>query len=252
MKKIKYLIFIFFLVFSFYFTDKVMIYIDSKNPIMQKITSVMNDYYISPVDAIIYNDTIIPGINGKEVNKQASLIKMEEFGAFNDTYLIYNKVKPNISLDDYKDKVIIRGNSSKRSIALILEENSNLEEYLLNKNIKYSIIATLNTTLSQNKDYINGEKDQNKASDLNSLLNKKKINKKICLVNYSNIDFCKNKKYFIIKPSIELNNLTFNNINNGEIILITQNTTLDSLNNLIIKANHLDLNFVSLSELIAE
>ena len=179
MKKIKYLIFIFFLVFSFYFTDKVMIYIDSKNPIMQKITSVMNDYYISPVDAIIYNDTIIPGINGKEVNKQASLIKMEEFGAFNDTYLIYNKVKPNISLDDYKDKVIIRGNPSKRSIALILEENSNLEEYLLNKNIKYSIIATLNTTLSQNKDYINGEKDQNKASDLNSLLNKKKINKKI-------------------------------------------------------------------------
>ncbi len=252
MKKIKYLIFIFFLVFSFYFTDKVMIYIDSKNPIMQKITSVMNDYYISPVDAIIYNDTIIPGINGKEVNKQASLIKMEEFGAFNDTYLIYNKVKPNISLDDYKDKVIIRGNPSKRSIALILEENSNLEEYLLNKNIKYSIIATLNTTLSQNKDYINGEKDQNKASDLNSLLNKKKINKKICLVNYSNIDFCKNKKYFIIKPSIELNNLTFNNINNGEIILITQNTTLDSLNNLIIKANHLDLSFVSLSELIAE
>ena len=212
----------------------------------------MNDYYISPVDAIIYNDTIIPGINGKEVNKQASLIKMEEFGAFNDTYLIYNKVKPNISLDDYKDKVIIRGNPSKRSIALILEENSNLEEYLLNKNIKYSIIATLNTTLSQNKDYINGEKDQNKASDLNSLLNKKKINKKICLVNYSNIDFCKNKKYFIIKPSIELNNLTFNNINNGEIILITQNTTLDSLNNLIIKANHLDLSFVSLSELIAE
>lgn len=252
MKKIKYLIFIFFLVFSFYFTDKVMIYIDSKNPIMQKITSVMNDYYISPVDAIIYNDTIIPGINGKEVNKQASLIKMEEFGAFNDTYLIYNKVKPNISLDDYKDKVIIRGNPSKRSIALILEENSNLEEYLLNKNIKYSIIATLNTTLSQNKDYINGEKDQNKASDLNSLLNKKKINKKICLVNYSNIDFCKNKKYFIIKPSIELNNLPFNNINNGEIILITQNTTLDSLNNLIIKANHLDLSFVSLSELIAE
>ena len=252
MKKIKYLIFIFFLVFSFYFTDKVMIYIDSKNPIMQKITSVMNDYYISPVDAIIYNDTIIPGINGKEVNKQASLIKMEEFGAFNDTYLIYNKVKPNISLDDYKDKVIIRGNPSKRSIALILEENSNLEEYLLNKNIKYSIIATLNTTLSQNKDYINGEKDQNKASDLNSLLNKKKINKKICLINYSNIDFCKNKKYFIIKPSIELNNLTFNNINNGEIILITQNTTLDSLNNLIIKANHLDLSFVSLSELIAE
>lgn len=252
MKKIKYLIFIFFLVFSFYFTDKVMIYIDSKNPIMQKITSVMNDYYISPVDAIIYNDTIIPGINGKEVNKQASLIKMEEFGAFNDTYLIYNKVKPNISLDDYKDKVIIRGNPSKRSIALILEENSNIEEYLLNKNIKYSIIATLNTTLSQNKDYINGEKDQNKASDLNSLLNKKKINKKICLVNYSNIDFCKNKKYFIIKPSIELNNLTFNNINNGEIILITQNTTLDSLNNLIIKANHLDLSFVSLSELIAE
>ena len=78
------------------------------------------------------------------------------------------------------------------------------------------------------------------------------INKKICLVNYSNIDFCKNKKYFIIKPSIELNNLTFNNINNGEIILITQNTTLDSLNNLIIKANHLDLSFVSLSELIAE
>ena len=93
MNKIKYFVTIVLVVFSFYLTDRVMIYIDSKNPIMKSILDKKDDYYVKAVNAVIKDDTIIPGINGKEVNEYKSFVKMEEFGSFNELYLKYNLIE---------------------------------------------------------------------------------------------------------------------------------------------------------------
>ena len=55
--KIKYVLAGILIVLSFYITDKSMIYIRSKNPIMQEIISKQDDYKVEAVNAII-NDKI--------------------------------------------------------------------------------------------------------------------------------------------------------------------------------------------------
>lgn len=255
MKKIKYLFFALFVVFSFYFTDRIMLYIENKNPIMQNILDIKDNYYIKPVNAIINDNTIIPGISGKEINPHKSLLKMEEFGSFNETYLIYNKIKPEISLDNNKDKIIIGGNKLKRAISLIIEDNNLVESYLNENNIKYDIIAKLDTNLKIKREYINGENNEKKASDLNSLFNKNKINSKICLLNYSNIDYCKKKKYFIVKDTLNtsLNIIeVINKLESGDIILLKNSFTIENLKILLKEINKLDLEIVYISDLIDE
>ena len=251
--KIKYIIFSILMLLSFYLTDKVMIYIDNKSPLMKEIVSKTDDYNVLPVNATISDNTIIPGINGKEINKHKSLIKMQEFGAFNENFLIYDTLKPNISLNDNKDKIIIKGNNLKRNISLILEPNETLENYLKDNNIEFTLIANLNTDLKLNKEYINGEGDEKKFSDLNALFNKNSLSK-LCLVNYSNIEMCKKKDYYIVANSKDSNNYLnlIKNIESGDIILIKKNTSLDNLKLIINEIKRQDLSIVYLSKLISE
>ncbi|MDD2409574.1 MAG: hypothetical protein PHD03_02510 [Bacilli bacterium] len=255
MKFLKYFLLIILVVFSFYFTEKIMIYMENKNPIMQEINQKEMLYRIEPVNAIIKDNTIVPGVDGKVVNKRKSLLKMEDFGSFNETFLIYKYEKPKISLDNNKDKIIIKGNPSKRMISFILEEYSNAVDYFIQNKIKYNIIANLKTDLSLNREYLNGEKIKEKASDLNSVLNKNKVNSKICIINYSNIEYCKEKKYYIINPMIKTStniNFILKNINSGSMILIKKNTSLENIKLILSEIRKQDLNIVYVSELISE
>lgn len=255
MKKLEYFGFALFLIFSFYITDRIMIYIDSKSPLMEAIVNASDEYNVKPVNAIINGETIIPGISGKEINKHKSLVKMEEFGFFNENNLIFDLVNPKVSVNNNKDKIIVKGNVQKRSVSLILEENKELENYLDNNNINYSILANLNSDLSIKREYINSEKSDKNFSDLNALLNKKDLNRKICLLNYSNKDYCLKEEYFIVKESLnsKMNIIDLiNNINSGDIILISNGTSLETLRLILSEIKKLDLKIVYLSELINE
>ncbi len=254
MKFIQYFLLGVFVVLSFYFTEKIIIYLENQNPIMQSILEVENQYKVLPVNAIIEDNTIVPGINGKKINNRKTLYKMEDFGSFNELFIIYDNIKPDISLKDNIDKIIIKGNPIKRSIAFIVED-SDLVKYFEEKDINYTLISNLNSNLIKNRDYILGEDDKEKISDLNALLNKKKINSKICLINYSNIEYCKEKKYYIVAPTIDTGiNIThlLSNINSGSIILVRKSTSTDNLNLIIKEINKQDLDIVYLSELINE
>lgn len=254
MNKLKYFSFAIILVISFYITDQIMIYIDNQSPLMKTILNVENNYNIKPVNAIIKDNTIIPGINGKEVNKHKSLLKMEEYGSFNDNFIVYNMVEPEISLKNNKDKIIIKGNPSKREIALILEENPLLEEFLNKNNIKYNLLTKLNSNLSIEREYINAEEDEKKFSDLDSILNKNSLNKNLCFLNYSNIKYCQKKGYFLIHNSLDTNNKQelLKQLNSGDIVLITKSTSLETLKLILNEIKKLDLNIVYLSRLISE
>jgi len=254
MKKVEYLLFSLILVFSFYFTDQIMKYIDSKNPLMEQIVLNQDNYNIKAVNAIIDGNTIIPGIKGREVDLHKSLVKMEEYGSFNDNYLIYNLITPDVSLTNNKEKIIIKGNSLKRAVSLVLEENKELEDFLNDNNIKYDILANINTDLSIKREYINGQEDKDKFSDLNTILNKKSLNNKICFLNYSNLNYCQKLGYIIITNSLNSKNKyeIIGKINSGDIVLINHNTSLEVLKLIISEIKKLDLKIVYLSDLIAE
>ncbi len=243
------------LVFSFYLTDRVTELAINTNPLMQNIKSNMVNYEVKSVDAIIDKNTIIPGIKGKKVNEMESFLNMKDFGSFNDTYLIYDKYSPNISLDDNKDKIIISGNKNIRQVSIIVDDNKSIVKYLDSNKIKYSKLINLNSMLDYNEN-INGEGSEKSFNDLDTLLNKKKLNKKICVLDYSNIKVCKNKKYYIVNPNMKINNNNYvniiNNINNGSIILVDNNLMLDNFKVLLSKLKSNDLKIVYLSEIIKE
>ena len=106
------------------------------------------------------------------------------------------------------------------------------------------------------KDNVNIESDRLKFLDVDTLLNKKKLNNKICVIDYSNIENCKKKKYYIVKPNIVIknNNMVSNisNIDNGSIIYLSDNLSLYNLKIIINLIKRKDMKLVYLSEIIKE
>lgn len=243
------------MVFSFYLSDQITSLAIKKNPIMQSINETSKSLTVMSKNATIIDNTIIPGISGKKVDEEASFFKMKEFGSFNETFLVYENIKPKISLEDNKDKIIVKGNESLRQISIIVEDNERLINYFNNAGIKVNVLSNLNTTL-ENHEYINAENTKESFNDLDSILKKNKLNKKICILEYSNIDECKDKRYYLINPNIKVSNSNIlknkQKIGNGSIVLIDKNVTNNSLNIILSQIKYLDLKIVYLSELITE
>jgi len=135
------------MLFSFYYTEKIALLMRQKDPIYETIEDVVSTSNTNYVNAIIDDKTIIPGMNGLAVNVDKSFQKMKSFGAFNKYYLIFDQVKPEISLEDHKDKMITNGNSKKRMVSFILEENENIAKYLKENNIEVLTIKDIGINL---------------------------------------------------------------------------------------------------------
>ncbi len=243
------------LVFSFYLTNFVTELAINTNPLMQTIKKDSKNYCETSVNAIIEQNTIVPGIKGKKVNEIESFLNMKDFGSFNTNYLIYDYIKPEISIEDNKDKIIVSGNKNKRQVCILLKDNIEIENYIKLKNIKYSKLIDINDKLNENEN-INIESDKEKFKDLDTLLKKKKLNKKICIINFSNIELCKEKEYYLVAPNISLKNNNIinllNDIDNGSIILIDDMLNLENFKIFINKINNSDMKIVYLSEIIQE
>ena len=243
------------LVFSFYLTDFITDLAINSNPLMQTIKNSSKNYACESVNATIENNTIIPGIKGKIVNEMESYLNMKDFGSFNTNYLIYDYIKPEISIEDYKDKIIISGNKSLRQISILIKDNKDIMKYLKDRNIKYSKLITSKDNIDY-KENINIESNKQKFLDLDTLLKKRNIKKDICIVDYSNIEGCIEKKYYIVKPNIILKNSnitsSINLLDKGSIILVDDNTTLDNFLVFLNATSNKDLKYVYLSEIIKE
>lgn len=241
------------LVFSFYLTDLATEFAINSNPLMQTIKDNSKNYNTTSVNATINNNTIIPGIKGKVVNEIESFLNMKDFGSFNSNYLLYDLIEPEISLNNNKEKIIISGNKKIRQVTLLVRD-TNLIEYLKNNKYKYTKLIKYDDLLD--KDNVNIESDRLKFLDVDTLLNKKELNNKICVIDYSNIENCKNKKYYIVKPNIVIknNNMISNisNIDNGSIIYLSDNLSLDNLKIIINLIKRKDMKLVYLSEIIKE
>lgn len=255
MKYVKYALVITLCVLSFYASDRLILYVENLSPLMKEIKMYEDSLYESPVNAIIEDNTIITGKNGRELNKRESYLKMNDFGSFNETFFVYDYIKPKISVMDHLDKVII-GNVSDTDVALIVD-NKTIEEYLLTEKIKFSKIITKQDEINKKEiTYINGASDEDDFNDIRRFLKKNNLNKNVCIVDLSNHTACINNKSFIIKPTIELKSSNIssyiNNTKGGSIIKIDKNLTLNEFKVYLSKLKYNNLEIVDLIDLIKE
>ena len=256
MKIIKRIILVILILLSFYFTNKTAILVRSKDPIMQGILEYASNNSYPSYDAVIDNNYITPGLIGKRINEVKSLINMKSIGVFNKTFLVYDDVIPNISIDNNKNLIINKGNSKKNSISFIIESiDSNIINYLISNNIDASILID-GESINKYSYFEQINNDFNNYNKVDSLLNKKNINTNICIINRNNRKFCEGKKKYLVEPTYVLNEaniiLIKNKITSGDIILVKDNVSIDNISLLISYLNSKNINIIKLSSLISE
>lgn len=243
------------MVFSFYYTDKIALMVQENNPIMQQIKDIKPEKEEDYVNAIIDDDKIIPGKNGLTINVEKSFSVMKSFNAFNSYYLIYDQKKPKISLEDNKDKIITSGNLSNKNMTIIIEYSEDLVKYLESNNIKSDVLINKDNYIKVNKlEMINDDFDN--YNEIEIMLNRSKMNNNLCIVNKSNIDFCKKRNKYLIETELVLTNDNVfnvkNNIKNGSIVIVKKDTNINNLKIIIDQARFKGLDLVYLSKLISE
>ena len=188
--KIKLFLGLLLTLFSFYYTAKSIDLVKRIDPIMEKIEKNQDKFNISPIDARIVDDTIIPGLKGKQVNINLTYKKMKEYGMYNESLTILKDISPKVSIKNNYDKYIISGNKKKRSVSIIFYIDD-IDKYRLITN--YIDLEHIQSTLlidSDLTDYLE-EKDLTKN---NIELNYKETNKVYVSSNSSYIENITNKK----------------------------------------------------------
>ena len=243
------------MVFSFYYTEKIALIVLNKNPLMQSINEQKENYEIGYVNAIIEGDYIIPGINGLVVNARDSFYGMQELNVFNEYYLVYEQVSPEVSIKDNKDKIIKKGNPKLKQVSIILSLESDISEYLKNNQYKADLLVDVH---SYERDHY-FEVLNNESSAFESLennLNLKKENQHICVLNDQNYDICLKKKNYLVEPTLTLNSTNYievkNGLESGSIILIEEDAKLSDVKLLLKEIKYKNYDIVYLSELISE
>lgn len=264
--------------FSFFYTDKVMDVALEQDSIMIEINQVKERYKISSVDAIISKEGMIPGINGREVNVEKSYNNMRSIGIFLSNYLVFDEIKPNVSIYDNYKKYLIQGNSNKHMVSLVFILNTDnyledLYEVIKKKNVKVNFFVDYNF-LNENTTLIKGLKNTNVYSygidgkyapdtllfsnNLIERITKRETN--YCLAKEQNdqtLELCAEYEMFTIIPNIFIKSNIYNRIKqdvgSGSVILIDLNTNnIENLDIAIdyIRAKGLQIGY--LSELLNE
>jgi len=113
------------LCFSFIYTEKTVTVVKEFDDIMVQIKKTSESSKIEAIDAVVNDNTIIPGISGKEINVDKSYSKMKRYGKYNEKLLEYTSIQPNINLSDNINKYIIKGNKDKNMVSLLFLVDSN-------------------------------------------------------------------------------------------------------------------------------
>lgn len=255
-EKIKRIFLIILLALSFYFTEKTAIFIRSKDPIMQGIMEYASNNNYEPVNAVINDNYITPGLIGKRIDEVKSLMQMKSIGVFNKTFLITNDVLPEISLNNNKDKIINKANSKKNAVSFIIEnDNTDSLTFFISSNIPAALLVT-NDNYNKNPYFEQINNDFDNYNELDKRLKKDNNNTNICLINRNNKELCIKKKKYLVEPTYILNSSNMvmikNKINSGDIILIKSNVTIDDISYLYNYLKSRNIKVIKLSDLISE
>jgi len=142
------------LIGSFMYNEKVATTAKTTDTLLDEIKLKSINYKIEPKEAIIEENKIIPGINGKEVDTKKSYERIREIGYFNDKLLVYKQIKVKNKLKDNKDKYIISGNQSKREVSLIFKVNNDITNILNMLNKEKGTFYITSTFLENNHNLV--------------------------------------------------------------------------------------------------
>ena len=271
MKSIKLLGLLCLICFTFFYTEKIITVSINQDEIMIKLKEIEESYKIEPIDAIIKDNTIIPGNTGKNINLELSYKEMKKIGYFEESLIKYETIYPTISIYNNYDKYIIKGNPYQKNISLIyIINNDKTINDILNiikqKNTTISFFID-STFLNNNIDIIsklkdneiynygnNGSYTKDNLIISNNIINNKSNNiSNYCLflnTNNKSINNCQESKMLSIIPSIQGNyNDIKNNLQPGSIILIKNTQELSSIIDYIKNKGY---NIMPLSKVITE
>ena len=270
MKTFKYIGIIFLICITFFYTEKVINVTTNKDEIMIKIKEYETNSNTSAQNAIIDNDTIIPGTNGKYIDTELSYKNMKKIGYFEPSLLIYKEIYPEISIYNNYHKYIIKGNTKNKSISLLyILNNTNTLENILQITKKYNVKINFfidSNFLNNNINLIdkikyheiynygaNGKYTKDNLIINNNIINNKSNNKSIfCLFinrNETSLNNCANNKMLSLIGSTTNWNQIKLNLSNGNFYLIDNTKELDTIIEYITTKGY---NIVPLSELITE
>ena len=208
------------MIFSFYYTEKVALYVQNNTPLKKEIITYKQDNAVEYVNAQINGEYIIPGINGLEVNVDKSYSKMKSYNVFSERYLIYDEVKPEVSVNNFKNKIINLGNARKNAISIIVSRQNKYVSYFDSNSIDYDYVDKTNYCI--------------KLSDSN----------------------CSNNNKQIVEPTIVLSNSNFlkrlSEIKKGYIIFINDDLNINYIKTLINYINYNGLNIFKLNKHLSE
>jgi len=148
---------------SFIYTEKATTVVKELDDIMIQIKANKDKYYVPPVEAIIEKDTIIPGINGMEIDVNKSYQNMRSIGLYSDKYFKYKIIKVSNSLDNNKNKYIISGNKNKGMVSLVflVEKNTNID----------NVIKILSKNKVKANFFVDGSWLENNNSEIYTIIN---------------------------------------------------------------------------------
>lgn len=259
---IKYIFIFTLFILSLIYTNSVTLLARNNDPIMKRIKYEYNSFQIESVNAAINNDSIIPGINGLEIDINKSYKYMKKINSYNKLLLKYKDIIPEISISNIYNKYISSGNSLKRNISIVIyikdsiKSISNIKDYKLNVFLDTSIISN-NLNINNNIKIYNGGNnlEYNYSSILINNVIKNYNNSNYCIninKNNNNLMECSRNKMYSISPNIIYNN--FNdiiNISNGSIIYFNESNIkcINYISNYLVKKGY---DIVYLDELLSE
>ena len=270
----KKLLIIILLLFSFFYTNKSISIIRNQDPLMKEIIKNKNKFEIKSVNAIVKENTIIPGKQGKEVDLEKTYTKMKQYGTYNEALTVLKETKPTISIDDNYDKLITSGNKENKNISLIfkIEKDTNINKLLSILNyhniqvtffidglyIENNNINNLSNHQIELLSYNNTIDEITFSSAISYLSYKTNKSPKYCLEENNNIiNLCKKLKLHTISPTIIIKKDPYkelkNNLSNSSIILVPINNQIyESLSTSILYIKSKGYNFLTLSDLLSE
>ena len=266
--------------FSFFYTEKISTVIRENDNLLKQIEQIEEQYRVEAIDAIIDGNTIIPGVSGSQIDVKSSYKKMKKVDTFNSNLLVYEDIKPKVSVNAVYDKYIISGNKNKKEVSLLfLVENKTNIDKVVSTLRKYDIKVTFyidGNWFEQNNEKItnliedgnvignlgyNYQYNTSGVSWMNTIVTKiGNQNATYCYVETEDeetLNICKNNRSYTIKPNLVVDNNPLiaikQNITNGSIISLKINNQLNNELPLIIEYIHSkDLKIVTLADLLNE
>lgn len=256
-------------IFSFYYTDKVVKMVNKNDPLMEQITTYASANNTSCIEGYTTDEGIILGVSGLIVDENKSYSNMKGFG-FNEELFVFEEDTCSINKAEYIDQYIIKGNESKNSVSILilvndgtlLKDLNNIAKtkginigYIVNGEILEENRKIFEELIKDGNDILYGGNNNKDFNKFYKIIDDLKINTYCIYNNFDVINICKNKSINSVKTDLIYSKDILLNIKKtlekGNIYILKENKyTVEELSSSINHINGKGVKITSLNELL--